>query len=256
MHRNKRITYIVILVLILTAIIYLFRDKNEPAQPALKEIMKARQQEVNLPETALLVLSDESVISPDTLPTGGGLTQGHIQIVKAQKQELAYIGAARSQEQPTTANFYNTLKTSPKTKYLVTFTDGTQVWMNTGSSITFPLEITNQHSTILMSGEIYMEASIYLSEMLHIQTDDGSVITVSEPGTAVNINAYKKNDHVAATVVQGKAVVNKKQYSMHLVDDEQSFIDLSTTGKNPTSKKKVSAGTVTDWKHQLVIRED
>ncbi len=45
MHRNKRITYIVIWVLILTAIIYLFRDKNKPVEQTPKKTIEKMEQE-------------------------------------------------------------------------------------------------------------------------------------------------------------------------------------------------------------------
>ncbi len=249
MRQNKRITYIVMLVLILTAVIYLIKEKKENPPKTVQENEILNDGDTLINKNALLVLGDEKIISPDTLPKGATIAQGDVEIIKINEHELIYTHSSQHEKLPVSASFYNTLKTSPSTRYQFSLPDGTQIWMNSGSSITFPLNINANHSIFLISGEVFMEISKHQEETITVRTDDGTVVLINKPGTSVNINAYKKNNHVMTTIVRGKALISKREYSMHLMDGEQSFTDLSAAKKNPNSKQEVNTRAVIGWKN-------
>ena len=83
---------------------------------------------------AVLTLGDGSNITLDSAANGMLGQQGNVKIIKLANGQLAYdMGDGN-----TTAVMYNTVRTPRGGQYRILLPDGTDVWLNAESSITYP----------------------------------------------------------------------------------------------------------------------
>lgn len=93
---------------------------------------------------------------------------------------------------------YNTLRVPKGGTYQLSLSDGTQVWLNANSSISFPVVFTGSKREVRLEGEAYFDVTSDAKRPFIIKTQGTSVEVL---GTQFNINSYEKD--VATTLVHG-----------------------------------------------------
>ncbi|MET3115649.1 hypothetical protein AAKU52_003401 [Pedobacter sp. CG_S7] len=86
----------------------------------------------------------------------------------------------------------------------ITLSDGSKVWLNAGSKISFPKSFGKSKREISLFGEAYFEVEHEQHRPFIIHT--GAIIT-QVLGTSFNINAYALNKNIKVTVLTGKVAV-------------------------------------------------
>lgn len=90
-------------------------------------------------------------------------------------------------------------KNGSKTK--VTLPDGTQVWLNVGSKLTYPNDFKHvSKREITLSGEAYFNVKHDADCPFIIHTDD---LDIKDLGTIFNVRAYPKDHVTEATLISG-----------------------------------------------------
>jgi transmembrane sensor len=87
---------------------------------------------------------------------------------------------------------------------MVRLEDGTKVWLNAGSKLTYPTHFDAHSRDVTLTGEAYFEV-VHLDKKPFI-IKSGAVKTVVL-GTSFNINAYPDQQKVEVTVLTGKVAV-------------------------------------------------
>jgi transmembrane sensor len=100
--------------------------------------------------------------------------------------------------------FYNTLTTQKGNQYHLTLPDGTKVWLNAVSSITYPTAFTGKERRVIISGEAYFEVVKNQQLPFVVQQAD---MTVQVLGTSFDVNGYGDDSAVRTTLVEGKVSV-------------------------------------------------
>ena len=85
---------------------------------------------------------------------------------------------------------------------LVTLADGTTVWVNGKSTLTFPSHFSSRTRTVELDGEAYFDVRKNPEKQFIVSTAHQSAIKVL--GTKFNVKAYKEADEVVTTLVEGK----------------------------------------------------
>ena len=80
--------------------------------------------------------------------------------------------------------------------------DGTLVWLNAGSKMSYAQDFGINERSLNLSGEAYFEVAKNPEKRFIVSTSHQSQIEVL--GTHFNIEAYEKDDKVLATLVEGK----------------------------------------------------
>ncbi|GAA3990031.1 FecR family protein [Mucilaginibacter dorajii] len=88
--------------------------------------------------------------------------------------------------------------------YQVILPDGTHVWLNADSKISFPVEFSGGIRKIMLSGEAYFEVEKDRKHPFVVQTDKQEVTVL---GTHFNINAYKDESSTKTTLLEGSVRV-------------------------------------------------
>ncbi len=120
---------------------------------------------------------------------------------------------------------YNTMSTPRGGQYQLILSDGTRVWLNAASSITYPTSFIEKTRIVSITGEVYFEDSKKPKTTFLVEVADGSKTEVL--GTSFNINAYPNETFTRATLIEGKIKVSKNQLNRTLFPYEQAVIEES-----------------------------
>jgi ferric-dicitrate binding protein FerR (iron transport regulator) len=135
------------------------------------------------------------------------------------------------------------LKTPRGGQYQITLSDGTKVWLNSGSSLEYPVAFSGNRE-VKMSGEAYFEVHHDSKHPFLVKTDRQEVKVL---GTRFNIRAYE--DKQFTTLVQGsvEVKVNGSTSTMKMKPNEQAIINNYSL-----SIQKVDALDFLAWKQGLI----
>lgn len=97
---------------------------------------------------------------------------------------------------------YNTLTTArgEQSPFPLVLGDGTKVWLNTASSITFPTAFTGKERKVTIAGEAYFE--IAHNSRIPFRVVAGGQ-TIEDIGTRFNVNCYSDEPAIRTTLIEG-----------------------------------------------------
>lgn len=132
---------------------------------------------------------------------------------------------------------YNYLTIPRGNQYVVQLSDDTRVWLNSESKLKYPLFfIEGQPRMVeLIYGEAYFEVSkseLHNGDTFRVKT---GLQEIEVLGTEFNVKAYKDEDELVTTLVEGEVKVGNGIESKLLNPSEQSIINIK--GQGITVKK-------------------
>jgi len=104
--------------------------------------------------------------------------------------------------------------------------DGSKVWLNSSSSIRFPIFFSENNREVELKGEAYFEVSKDYNRKFSVRS---GIQTVEVLGTQFNINAYSDEKSIKTTLFEGeiRVIDLKTNDSKLLKPGEQSNVDQS-----------------------------
>lgn len=188
---------------------------------------------------ALLTLADGSSIVLSDVKEGEIATQTLVRINKDEDGQLVYAPA--DDYRFSTSNLkkeYNTIATPKSGQYKISLPDGTKVWLNSMSSLRFPVTFDPVERKVELSGEAYFEVTKTTSAGRRIPfrvISNGQTIEVT--GTKFNVNTYKDNSYIKTTLLEGGVNVQAQSSgsTVQLKPGEQALVP-----HKQTADKKIS----------------
>ncbi|MBB6130642.1 FecR family protein [Mucilaginibacter lappiensis] len=140
---------------------------------------------------------------------------------------------------------YNTMSTDGG-QYALQLSDGTKVWLNSASSITYPVAFTEKDRKVEVTGEVYFEVAHNKAKPFSVTTHGQ---TVEVLGTHFNINAYDDEAQMQTTLLEGSIKISKAGQSTMLTPGQQAQIRFDS------DKIKINSGADVEqtiaWKNGL-----
>jgi transmembrane sensor len=222
------------------------------------EQIATKTDDVQAPEKnrASITLADGRIVYLDSSGNGQLAMVNGVKVSKTGDGKIEYNG------QLATGNgqiVYNTLSNPRGSKVIdMTLSDGSRVWLNAGSSITYPVVFVGSERRVNITGEGYFEVS-------QQSTDDGQrkkfivesgTVEVEVLGTHFNVNAYDDEREAKVTLLEGSVKVQSS------VDSRQSSIlkpgeqARATVDGQLAMSKDVDVEQVIAWKNNEFIFED
>lgn len=100
---------------------------------------------------------------------------------------------------------YNTVTTARGNQYQVVLSDGSRVWLNSGSSLKYPVTFKGDTRTVHLAGEAYFEVAT--RPMRNGDKQPFRVISADQSievlGTGFNVNSYEDEEAVVTTLLEG-----------------------------------------------------
>ncbi|RFZ94483.1 DUF4974 domain-containing protein [Mucilaginibacter conchicola] len=192
---------------------------------------KSNPQLVNTPDTiafkndiapgknkATLTLADGSVVVLNDSKQGQITKQGDVKIIKLNDGQLTY----KATDGQPAETMMNTISTPAGGQYQVMLPDGTHVWLNSGSSLQFPVQFAANHRDVTLKGEAYFEVA---KDKTRPFTVDAGEVDVKVLGTHFNVMAYDNEQSVKTTLLEGSVKVTTPHSSGLLKPDHIASVD-------------------------------
>lgn len=122
----------------------------------------------------------------------------------------------------------------------LTLPDGTKVWVNSGTKVSFPSEMEGAERTIQVDGEIYIEVARNEEKPFYVCTSD---FKVKVHGTKFNVMAYKGDETKSVVLVDGRVSVLVEDQAVFLNPDQMYKMD-----KRGVDVYEVDAYKYVSWK--------
>ena len=240
-----------VLLLTIGAGSYYWLFKQQAATPPQQETAKAKPHD--LPpgkDAATLTLADGRTIILDSA-SGTISKQGGATVINLNGQ-VSYAKAGDKNEQAQVV--YNTISTARGNQYQLILADGSKVWLNSASSLRFPTAFTGNTREVELDGEGYFEITTLRLRSgqnmpFHVKTKTQDVEVL---GTHFNVNAYKDEETVKTTLLEGKVKVvtlSGSEGSAILKPGEQASVSQTSQTSQTIPVQTVDLDQVMAWKN-------
>lgn len=176
---------------------------------------------------ATLTLADGSTVVLDTATQGELVQQGNT-IVLNKDGKLVYEASKVSNEIGKEVA-YNTLSTARGQIYSIVLPDGSHVWLNSQSSIRYPVAFTGKERKVEITGEAYFEVEKDAVRPFKVNARDMDLQVL---GTMFNVNGYNDEDNIKVTLIEGSIRLTTGKNKALLKPGQQAQVELNKISVN------------------------
>ena len=144
---------------------------------------------------------------------------------------------------------YNKLEIPRGGEFCLTLSDGTRVWLNSETSIQYPVAFGAKERRVFVQGEAYFEVAKDANKPFTVQFMSSSVTVL---GTSFNIRAYPEEKQSQTTLAEGSVRIYSPGSSMLLKPGEQVEVNALSGGM---VKREVEVKSFTSWKDGRFVFE-
>ncbi len=143
---------------------------------------------------------------------------------------------------------YNTLETPRGGEYSIVLADGTKIWLNAASKLSYPVDFIGDKRKVQIEGEAYFEVAENRNKPFIVSSSEMEIEVL---GTSFNVMSYKDEESILTTLVEGKVRVkmtdggNRNLSSIGIIPGEQVVFKKE---KNTLSSMQVDTDIYTAWK--------
>lgn len=228
------------LLLCLGASLYVYRNRatvSSLEEQAVKNHIRPGK------NNAVLTLANGAVITLTGAANGQLAKESGIEINKTADGQLVYkvlnAKAASSRS-------YNSIETPKGGQYQVTLPDGTNVWLNAASKLSYPVSFANRQDRIVeVSGEAYFEVA---KDKNHPFIVKNGLQEVRVLGTHFNISSYADDGAIKTTLLEGSVEVSSAGIRSMLKPGQESVVKDRQITVGPANIEAVMA-----WKNAMFV---
>lgn len=192
----------------------------------------------------VLTLADGTKINLDQ-QEGARIEQQGVSIRKAGDGLLVYEPEGDASAAATIAQ--NTISTPNGKQFQLSLPDGTQVWLNTASKLSYPLVFTGGERRVSLEGEAYFEVAPNPAKPFKITALETEIEVT---GTHFNVSAYSSDRKVVTTLLEGGVQVHKDKKKLALSPGYQA---ATYQGKQGIEKRVGNMEQTMAWKNGYFI---
>ncbi len=151
------------------------------------------------------------------------------------------------------AMVYNTAETPLGMRSSLILPDGTKVWLNAGSKLSYPVLFSDKFRAVSLEGEAYFEVKRDKKWPFMVHSGNMSIVVL---GTTFNCNAYPENSVIETVLVEGQVTLvnSSATVSKELLPGELAIFKKEN---QEITKTKTDLEKYIAWKSgKLMFRED
>lgn len=229
-------------VVVITGTIAFFTLTSKRHHPVVAKAGQAEANDVAAPagNFASITLADGQKVDLNNSSEGTLASQGKMEVVKSVDGLIIYKAATG--EKSGTIQL-NTL-TNPKGSNVIgmILEDGTKVWLNAGSSLTYPVAFIGKDRSVSIAGEAYFEVAKDKRRPFRVTRDKMEIQVL---GTHFNVNAFSDDPDMKVTLLEGSVKVSSGKASDLLKPGQQAKIK----DENIKVQSEVNLDQVMAWKN-------
>ena len=226
--------YAAIIIFSLSIGYYLATQQESPVQP----LPSAQIQHFQSPT---LIRADGSIINLITTDTTLQEKDG-TQLHRSGDRQIRY----QKNNSVATQEIYNTLNIPRGERFNITLADGTKVWLNSESSLIFPVNFVGKERVVQLTGQAYFEVQ---KDSLHPFIVKSRNLETRVLGTSFDICSYPDMAETSIILVEGciQATAYHRKAILHA--DQQLTLD---TLQQKMSITDIDAKLMTQWKDGIL----
>jgi transmembrane sensor len=194
---------------------------------------------------ASLTLGDGRVIDLGDVAIGTIALQGNRSVNKIADGRLVYDEKSNGGE----SNEVNVVTTPRGGQYQVLLPDGSQVWLNAASSITFPANFAGAERRVKITGEVFFDVASEMDRPFRVAFGDNEIEVL---GTQFNVSHYGDGEVSLATLVEGAISLKRGKIRRSLFPGQAASVN--TDGSLELSA--VDVESVIAWKEGFFYFKD
>jgi len=135
----------------------------------------------------------------------------------------------------------------------ITLADGTHIWLNSGSQLSYPSEFKTDSREVYLSGEAFFDVKANPNKPFYVITRD---IKIKVLGTRFNVSSYNEDNTTQTVLLKGKVTTGKNKIFAQTIDlmpGERMIYDKT---KENISKDKVDVRLYASWVNGYLIFEN
>lgn len=218
-RKIKWFPYVAAIVLILSVggVFYFSGDKEQT------EILPIAKNEVQVPGSrAVLILPDGRKVDLENEVLRSDLAQSD-SLLLVSARSLKY----RDIDSPDTTEIFHTLEIPRGGEYLLTLSDGTMIYLNSESTLSFPVKFQGKERKVYLTGEAYFKVAKNTEHPFVVTAGELEVLVT---GTTFGVRAYKDEKDIQTTLESGQVTVRVEGKSVKLVPNKQVLFNKLTMG--------------------------
>jgi transmembrane sensor len=206
-----------VLLLAATGIFFLFFNNGKQNTNSTSPLITGSFDRVPGTNGAVLTLSNGKTIVLDSLQNGV-IAIGNESRAVLEDGALRYDAASAS----TGETQFNTITTARGRQFQLLLPDGSRVWLNAASSVTYPTSFTGAERNVQVTGEAYFEVAKQKNKPFKVQTPGNALIEVT--GTRFNVNAYADEPAMTTTLTEGAVNVHAGNHVQSIRPGQQAQV--------------------------------
>jgi transmembrane sensor len=196
---------------------------------------------------AYLTLSNGRKIDLSTVKAGVITNLNGVSASKSKGDMLVY--EASSVPTSNASNKMSVLSTPAGGQYELILPDGTHVWLNAASTLSFPEQFSSTERRITLKGEAYFEVAHDAARPFRVSTSRQNIEVL---GTHFNISAYDDEPRTSTTLLEGSVWVSSAAKNRVIKPGEQAV----SAEKNDIQVQQANTKIALAWKNGMIAFED
>ena len=207
----------IVLILSVGGVFYFSGDKEQT------EILPIAKNEVQVPGSrAVLILPDGRKVDLENEVLRSDLAQSD-SLLLVSARSLKY----RDIDSPDATEIFHTLEIPRGGEYLLTLSDGTMIYLNSESTLSFPVKFQGKERKVYLTGEAYFKVAKNTEHPFVVTAGELEVLVT---GTTFGVRAYKDEKDIQTTLESGQVTVRVEGKSVKLVPNKQVLFNKLTMG--------------------------
>lgn len=240
-HLSK-VSWAAAIVIIASGIILFYSQSRKKYNNSLVKSSAAANDISSGTTGAILKLANGSQVLLDSNSDKNTIEQGNTLVVK-QAGSLTYINNHNATGEKDLG--YNMVEAPRGHHFHLSLGDGTKVWLNAESSITFPVAFIGNQRDVTVTGEVYFEVAKNKKKPFRVNVNG---TTVEVLGTHFNINSYGDNESVNTTLLEGSVKITNRGNQKILKPGDQAQVHKSGL---MSVERNVNTESIVAWKNNF-----
>lgn len=171
--------------------------------------------------------------------------------IKKLKNELVY----RDEGNQATANnlekpVMNTIQLPKGENFKLILPDGTKVWLNATSSLSYPVIFSGKERKVVLTGEAYFEVAHNSKKPFKVIADHTEIVVT---GTHFNVSAYPDDTTISTTLLEGGVNIWRGK---HIHQLKPGFEALTYRNKEEINEQVADIENVLAWRNGYFVFDD
>ena len=242
--RNRYVAAAVLIAFVCVSAIFVYMydggKLQSPSELAVVSVLPMDTVSADSTDILLITASGEKIPVQSSLKMLS-VSSGSIKIGEQSIGEETQVKAAHAEV------VYNTLRILRGKRFKMQLGDGTLVWLNADSEITFPSSFDGKERKVVAKGELFFDVAEDKSHPFIVETPIGNIRVL---GTAFNVHCYK-DEMPMTTLVRGKIAYSLDKDSVILTPGQQCRVE-----DNKLSVREDDTYEYVSWIDEILVFKD